>query len=119
MGNLSPFKRMERLAGMITFGCNIPLFTFAHHTVVPITFPAAQLSPSVKAKARWFNFYDPDDVLGYPLRPINSAYRNVVNKDIAINVGGLFSSWNPLSHGAYWTDNNFTKPVARFISSIL
>lgn len=118
-GNLSPFERMQRLAGMITFGCNIPLFTFAYRNIVPITFPAPRLTPAIKAKARWFNFYDPDDVLGYPLRPINAAYRNVVNRDIAINVGGLFSSWNPLSHGEYWTDNDFTKPVARFISTFL
>ncbi len=119
VSSLDPFEKMESLAGMITFGCNIPIFTFAHSPVVPITFPAPQLPNPTKAKARWFNFYDPDDVLGYPLKPINQAYRAVVNRDIPINAGSIFSSWNPLSHGGYWTDNDFTKPVSRFIARFL
>jgi hypothetical protein len=101
----SPFERMESLAGMITFGCNIPLFTFAYGKVVPIEFPPKTLPAGLKRKAKWLNYYDPDDVLAYPLRAINTAYKNTVTKDIAINVGGLLSSWNPLCHSEYWTDN--------------
>ena len=118
---LSPFERMHTLAGMVTFGCNIPLFTFAYTDVVPIVFPAAELPDpgDVRGKAKWLNYYDPDDVLGYPLRSINAAYDAVVNEDIPINVGGLFSSWNPISHTKYWTDNDFTKPAAEFIATFL
>ncbi len=118
---LSPFELMQTLAGMVTFGCNIPLFTFAYTTVVPIEFPAAKLPDpgDVRDKARWLNYFDPDDVLGYPLKSINAAYDGVVDEDIPINVGGLFSSWNPLSHNKYWTDNDFTKPVAEFIATFL
>ena len=116
---LSPFERMERLAGIVTFGCNMPLFTFAYKKVTPIKFPATQLSAATKKKAKWLNFYDPDDILGYPIKPINAEYRKVVTKDIAINVGGILSSWNPASHSNYWTDNDFTKPVAKFIASFL
>jgi len=116
---ISSFEKMEHLAGMITFGCNIPLFTFAYDEVVPISFPGEALSDDVKSKARWDNYYDPDDILGYPLKAINPAYKKVVNKDIAINVGGWLSSWNPASHSQYWTDNDFTKPVSRFISKFI
>ena len=119
LAGLSEFERMETLAGMVTFGCNIPLFTFAYTKVEPIAFPAPQLPDNLKGKARWLNFFDPDDVLGYPLKPINGDYRRVVKRDIAINVGGIFSSWNPLSHNGYWTDNDFTKPVSKFIASFL
>lgn len=78
------------------------------------------LPDDLKRKAKWLNFYDPDDVLGYPLKPINAAYDNVVTDDITINVGSWFStSWNPLSHSAYWTDNSFTKPVAKYVCSFL
>ena len=117
----SQFQQMRTVAGFITFGCNIPLFTFAFDKddIKPIKFPGTGLSSANKDKARWLNFYDPDDVLGYPLKPINDAYNIVVNKDIPINVGGIFSSWNPLSHVKYWTDNDFTKPVTKFISSFL
>lgn len=118
---ISKFRQMKTVAGFITFGCNIPLFTsaFEKDDIKPIKFPGAWLSPANKDRARWLNFYDPDDVLGYPLKPINDAYNKVVNKDIPINVGGVISSWNPLSHGKYWTDNDFTKPVTKFISGFL
>ena len=118
---LSPFERMHTLAGMVTFGCNIPLFTFAYTNVVPIVFPAAELPDpgDVRDKAKWLNYFDPDDVLGYPLKSINAAYDAVVDEDIPINVGGLFSSWNPISHTKYWTDNDFTKPAAEFIATFL
>ena len=115
----STFERMRSLAGLVTFGCNIPLFGFAYEKVVPIKFPGPRLSPALKRKARWLNFYDPDDVLGYPLKPINAAYRKVVSRDIPINVGGVLSAWNPASHGKYWTDNDLTKPVARFLGTLL
>lgn len=117
--SLSSFERMEKLAGMITFGCNIPLFTFAHSKVEPIKFPGSKLSAELKKKAKWLNFYDPDDVLGYPLKAINADYRKVVSKDIPINVGGIATSWNPMAHNGYWTDNDFTKPVAQYISKFV
>lgn len=116
---MSPFERMDKLSGMVTFGCNIPFFTFAYDDVIPIEFPPAGLSQALKNKAKWLNYYDSDDVLGYPLKSINPAYDNTVSEDISINVGGLFSSWNPLSHNEYWTDNDFTKPVSQFIKTFL
>jgi pimeloyl-ACP methyl ester carboxylesterase len=103
------FERMRTLAGVITFGCNIPLFTFALSKVVPIALPPG---------ATWLNFYDPDDVLGYPLKPLSREYRQTVKRDIPINVGGIATGWNPLSHSQYWTDNDFTKPVANFLAKL-
>ena len=41
--SLNEFERMERLAGIVTFGCNIPFFTFAYKEVVPIEFPHGNL----------------------------------------------------------------------------
>ncbi|NOZ53300.1 MAG: hypothetical protein GXP08_09175 [Gammaproteobacteria bacterium] len=117
--DISAFEKMKYLAGMVTFGCNIPLFTFAYQKVVPIDFPGQFLSDEYKSKAKWKNYYDPDDILGYPLKAINADYANTVDDDIAINVGGLFSGWNPACHSAYWTDNNFTKPVSKFIGEFL
>lgn len=116
---LSKFERMGYLAGIVTFGCNIPFFTFAYDKVVPIKFPPTNLPQPLKSKAKWFNYYDPDDVLGYPLQPINADYKKVVSKDVPINVGGILSSWNPMSHAKYWTDNDFTKPVSKFLSGFL
>jgi len=110
---------MQTLAGMITFGCNLPLFTFAYRRIEPITFPAKQLPVALRDKAKWLNFFDPDDVLGFPLKPINKAYDAVVTADIDVNVGGIFTNWNPVSHNEYWEDRSMAKPVAEFLCSFL
>ncbi len=117
--HLSGFEKFWSHAGMITFGCNIPLFTFAHRKVLPIEFPSPRLSPELKALARWYNYYDRDDVLGYPLKPLSKAYAKVVDADIEVNVGGLLSSWNLTSHSHYWEDNSFTKPAARLLADFI
>ena len=108
----SPFGGLETLKLLATFGCNIPMFLFA--------LPPEEIAPiTLSSDAQWLNFYDPDDVLGYPLRAINQRYHDTVTKDIAINVGGVLSSWNPASHREYWTDDDFTEPVADAILGLL
>lgn len=115
----TPFEKAETLVGFITFGCNIALFSLAYNPVVSIQFPPATLPQQLQRVAKWLNFFDSDDVLGYPLKPLSPTYNQAVTQDVEVNVGGLLTSWNPLSHTAYWTDNNFTKPVAEFIADVL
>jgi hypothetical protein len=117
--SLSAFQRMETLASIVTFGCSIPLFTFACNDVQPIDFPPSTLPESFRDRAIWLNLFDRDDVLGYPLKPIGPAYDRVVTEDREINVGGLVSSWNPMSHGSYWSDNDLVRPAAEVISAFL
>ena len=116
---LSAFERMHWLAGFITFGCNIPLFTFAVDKPVPIGFPAARLPVRFKEKARWLNFYDPDDVLGWPLKPVSSAYARVVDADIRLQVGGAVGGWTPAAHLLYWRDRRFARHVADFLATFV
>jgi hypothetical protein len=104
---LSSFENFGTLKHIITFGCNLPLFVMAY------TNPKI---PTPKG-CNWDNYYDEDDILGFPLKPLQGDYDNVI--DHQINVGGLFTSWNPGSHTQYWTDNNFTKPVTKHISKII
>ena len=113
------FERMETLTGLVTFGCNIPLFTLAYPKVVSIEFPPSSLPPALKAAAQWLNYFDADDVLGYPLKQLSPSYAKAVTRDVEINVGGILSSWNPMSHTDYWEDNDFTKPVSKFLMEIL
>ena len=116
-GKLSAFERMHWLAGFITFGCNIPLFTFAVDKPVPIRFPATRLPSRFKEKARWLNFYDPDDVLGWPLKPVSPAYARAVDADIRLQVGGAVSGWTPAAHLLYWRDRRFARHVAEFLTT--
>jgi len=121
------FEGMKTLSGILTFGCNIPLFTLAQNKVEPMRFPmsVARYFPkgtpanAIKAATKWWNYYDPDDILGWPLKPLSQAYSRAVHKDVPINVGGIWSSWNPASHGKYWEDNDFTVPVSKAIAKIL
>ncbi len=90
-------------AGLVTTGCNIPIFVAAHQEmhIIPIAPPTSLF--------KWINYYDPDDVLGWPLQPLSGGYRALV-EDRAINAGGgmgdlLMRSWNPLAHNTYWDDD--------------
>ena len=113
--NQNDFENMRYLAGMLTFGCNIPLFTFAHNPkdLKPIKFPGENLTDGETEVAKWINFYCPADILGYPLKPIYPNLHHLEDK--AIDVGRWWQWWNPLSHRGYWTDNNMLKPAAEFI----
>lgn len=115
----SVFERMGWLAGMVTCGSTIPLFTFAHDPVKPIRFPGDELPARFRPKAKWRNYYDRDDVLGYPLKPINDRYAAVVDTDVEVNVGNLVEASTPLSHNAYWDDRSFTDPVADQLATLL
>lgn len=116
-----PFTRCETLAGYITFGSNIPLFTLGLEEVKPIAFPppGTALPNAVRAVARWMNYFDRDDVLGYPLREISAAYAATVTEDVDLQVGGLLSQWNPASHAAYWNDETFIDRVADHVVDVV
>jgi len=102
------FLRGQSLKTLVTTGCNIPIFVAAHarNRILPIR-PNAQF--------QWHNYYDVDDVLGWPLAKLSSEYAAVV-KDFPINAGGGFAgwlakSWNPLAHEQYWTDDDVLDPL--------
>ena len=118
------------LAAMITFGCNIPLFSLSYPLARPITLPGPGITgPTARAAARWLNFFDRDDVLGWPLRPLyeknlaelDAEQAGTVGliEDRAINVGSAATSWNPSAHAAYWEDADFTSPVADYLGTLL
>ncbi|WP_079201995.1 hypothetical protein [Pseudomonas sp. CC6-YY-74] len=113
-----PFLALETLTGLVTFGCNIPLFTFAYDPVIPIRFPGHCLSGPMREQARWLNLYAPADPLGYPLRPLPS-YAAVVSEDCAMPVGPWYKRHTPLSHLAYWDDRNFQRYIANYLQQLL
>lgn len=124
----TPFEKMETLAAFFTFGCNISLVSLAYDPILSIDFPPSGLSThfpaatppdALKDAAKWVNFFDADDVLGYPLKALSPTYRTAVSEDVEVNVGGLFTSWNPASHTRYWTDRDVVNPIAQGIVDVL
>lgn len=106
------FLKFNSLKYLFTTGCNIPLFVAGFNEIVAIDKP--------NEKFKWLNYFDKDDVLGWPLKPLSESYNQVVEKDIEINAGNFFlQGWNPLSHTGYWTDRDFVKPLCETIESLL
>ena len=62
-------------------------------------------------------------MLGFPLRDVSPRYAAMANDnrlaDVEINAGSILTSWNPLSHNAYWTDEDFYRPVALRLSALM
>ncbi len=123
------FEPIETLAGIVTFGCNIPLFSLAFPVAKPIDLPGSAVSEPVKAVTKWLNFLDRDDILGWPLKTLyeknlpdlSVEQQETVARieDYEINVGSALTSWNWISHADYWTDNDFTRPVARYLRTLI
>ena len=110
------FLRGERFCLFMTTGCNIPIFVAAHarEDILPI-------KPS--ANFVWHNYYDKDDVLGWPLADLSDEYRARV-QDHVVNAGGgvlatLLESWNPMSHTRYWHDDEILTPLSNQLRQLL
>lgn len=103
------FQQLATARLMVTSGCNIPLFVSGLARIEAIEKPNPQFA--------WHNFYDRDDILGWPLKPLSkgfhNAYEQVVSQDREINTG-----WTPLSHSDYWEDDSFIQPVAALIKDL-
>jgi hypothetical protein len=110
------FLRGGTLRRWVSTGCNIPVFVAAdmQMSIQPIRPPTDDF--------HWLNIYDPDDALGWPLRPLGNGYEELVD-DRTINAGQSADvtarNWNPLSHTAYWTDKDVLGPLSEMLKKLL
>lgn len=121
------FARMETLVGMVTLGGNMPLFTLAYERVVPILLPGRAVTPGDASQARWINWFDRDDVLGWPLRPVYEPHAQSLSADAAatveriedrpVRIGGLLG-WTPVSHLGYWRHPTVVDETARYLAHL-
>jgi hypothetical protein len=107
-GTPSALEKGDTLALFYTLGTALPLWSLRYHDFDrPLNIPSPKLKkyyPNVKGE--WVNFYDKDDILGYPLKTINEVYNQAVTEDREVNVGNILTSWNPLCHTSYFTDKD-------------
>ena len=69
--------------------------------------------------SKWINVYSPNDVIGYPLKGINSLYfRHPQIEDVEMYVGSFLSRLTPLAHTAYFEDRGFIARVAKELSGL-
>lgn len=117
------FLTLKSLHRLYTCGCNIPLFTAGHDYIVPIRKPNAAF--------KWLNFYSRNDVLGWPMQPLQGkraakdprykehpTYARLV-EDHEIHVGKWWQFWNPFAHSAYFTDDKFVDPIVKEIEALI
>lgn len=136
----SAFRRLDTLAGLVMMGSNMPLFTFTFgpDRILPITstrkpgdkaaFPGHALEPRTQSKVRWLNYYSRNDLLGYPLKPLNEAYTaEPLLTDIEVASEGwlrrLASYIAPplaayQAHTGYWTHRRVVRGAADLIAAI-
>ena len=115
----TPFQRLETLTGLVTFGCNIPLFLPPSLPYECVRFPRPALPVHLQQAARWLNVYDPYDILGYPLNDIWDEKHGTTIGDVALEVGMPGISMTPLWHSRYWTDGGFQSIVVRELRRVL
>lgn len=115
----TPVQRLETLAGLVTFGCNIPLFLPPALPYECVRIPRPGLSTGLKAVTRWLNVNDPYDVLGYPLADLWDVSNGTKIDDVALEVGPFLISKTPLSHTLYWNDAGFQSIVAGELRRVL
>ena len=116
----TPIELGETLTLFYTLGSPIALWSLRHRNFgMPITVPSPYLNiyhPNMEG--HWSNIYDNDDVIGYPLKDINKKYHHTVYDDIQINVGGMFTSWNPLSHMRYFENKTVAKLIGKSLAQL-
>ena len=112
---LSPVERLQTLTSVTFTGCNIPILTMSQPRNAK--YP---LKIRKDAGGSWLNFYDKDDVLGYPIEPEYASYfgtsdepfaptirdgrdpsEEVKPQDRRVSVGNLLTGWNAASHVDY------------------
>ena len=139
LADASPYRRLDTFAGFVTMGSNMPLFTFTFgpDKVYPISrspaegrsagFPGGRISQNVLAKAKWLNFYSRNDILGYPLKPLNTAYNQESRLiDVKVTSEGRFrAQWFPPSmniikaHTGYWRDPTVVSQTAQLVVDVI
>ena len=116
----TPLEKGETLTLFYTLGSPIALWGLRYPDYgKPVQVPSPDLArhwPGIVGE--WVNFYDKDDVLGYPLKKVNAAYGESVTRDRAVDVGSIWTGWTPMSHEGYWTDKKVTRPIARALVDV-
>jgi hypothetical protein len=69
--------------------------------------------------AQWINFYDPDDFIAYPLKPLSPQYDAAVNEDRPVHVGPPILGSTPLSHVAYFNSRRIMRAIADQLAQLV
>lgn len=116
----TPLENGETLTHLFTIGSPIPLWSLKYKDFgIPVQIPSPKLPTHYpNLEGEWLNFYDKDDLLGYPLKPLNDRYRLTVKEDIEVNSGGYLVRMTPLSHMYYWNNHQIITTIAKSLAKL-
>lgn len=99
-------NNLRNLSYLATCGCNLPLFFSGY--------PESEIVAFEKRNSQfiWENFYDKNDVLGWPLKQMSPSF-NALITDYEVNTG-----ISPACHLNYWGDNSCTKRICKTLCSL-
>lgn len=121
----SALARGETLTNFYTMGSPIALWSMRYPDFgQPINFPALSedfsgVYPGLMEASEWINFYNENDVIGFPLKFLNEKYNFAVKEDCHIKVGRIFSYWNPMAHVYFWDNTKVAKRIAEGLRRVL
>jgi hypothetical protein len=114
----TPLEIGHTFAHFYTMGSPLALWALRYPEFgTPISVPSPTLPtrhPGLKGE--WVNFYDKDDLIGYPLRVLGQRYERAVTADRPVRLRGVLVSWNPLVHPWYWNDTRVIDPIAEALA---
>ena len=104
---------------MYTLGSPLALWSLRFpHFGIPIKVPSPGLLQHHRTLAgEWLNVYDKDDLVGYPLRGLGSAYAAAVTADVEVKLHGFLVAQTPLVHPWYWNDYRVLDPIAKSLAN--
>ncbi len=117
--HVAPLEQGETLSHLFTLGSPQALWAMRLERFgSPVSVPAPKLHTHYPhLDGQWMNMYDKDDVLSYPLQPLNEEFNRAV-KDVEVNVGSLLERWNPASHLAYWDNKAVLQPIGAALAQV-
>jgi hypothetical protein len=116
------FPANLRLANVFTLGSPIALYA--------LRYGLANFTKPIRPEV-WVNFYYPQDVIGYPLKPLNEAYAQAVTEDVLLlpregtgvlsGVARMFAARLPgvgpvLAHSWYFTNRRVIERIGRTLA---
>lgn len=116
----SPSIRAGKTLSMLyTLGCPIPLWALRYPNFGnPIHVPAPeQRAAEPDLVYEWVNYYDPDDIVGFPLRMLDERYKRAVTDDRSVALKPYILGGTPASHILYWHDDVVMDPIAQSLAT--
>ncbi|MBI3780813.1 MAG: hypothetical protein HY278_07140 [candidate division NC10 bacterium] len=113
-----------RLANFITLGSPLALYVLRYGFEKPAATTtrdsfSSPITMDDDPDGLWINIFDSQDIIGYPLKPLNDAYKTAVFIDKEINAGQWWKIWqwplqaSPFSHVLYWEDDTVAEIIGR------